>query len=619
MSESVQTKSVSGRDAGWGPGIKSCSADGCDRPSAYRTTTRPGWCQWHADEIFRRAGLEPLTPIIRPSVHRRTRCLTCACESDYNLDYVLDKQSHGESPCRACFWRDWASSRRANLASWGEPVAATDLKEVRRAAEAAGYQYISALTDPCLLDDPHLVECLACGRRAVGRPGDISSMCQCRKSAKRQQPVQAASDRRTGRRKKDLFKDSGRVAVGWWDHDINEPSLWERLTVLATTEVTWKCPHCGGRFKERVRSMADGPGCPACDEKRAAETQARHNRMQTMVVADVPELLAAWDDPDDPATAPLLGSLTVRASGYVFRCPKGHRPRLRPVTYLESGCPHCRGQRSVEEIMDGLTASGGGPRMNAEIASQWHPTRNGSANVNTVPPGSRRKFSWRDESCGFEWNESVKSRDSGERLRCPKCRTILDSLAYHDPELGAEWSPDNPVSAWHVRPTGQLTFTPRWVCSTNAGHVWTAPLPSRYTGSGCPECRVSGKSAVEVAHRDAVASALGSAASGPRLHDPAFTRGSWWSVDILAELPGGHQLAIEYDGAYWHANKMGIDRAKSLDLLDAGLLVARLREHPLPSLEITTDRYREFSVYSDSPDPHGVIAAVLGWAVSGRD
>ncbi|MFI2457838.1 zinc-ribbon domain-containing protein [Streptomyces sp. NPDC019539] len=73
----------------------------------------------------------------------------------------------------------------------------------------------------------------------------------------------------------------------------------------------------------------------------------------------------------------------------------------------------------------------------------------------------------------------------------------------HFPELAAEWSPANPLSAWQVRPTGQTQFVPIWICSRTPEHTWQASLPSRSKGSGCPECREHGKSRVELEYHKA--------------------------------------------------------------------------------------------------------------------
>src|SRR5699024_8409539 len=121
-----------------------------------------------------------------------------------------------------------------------------------------------------------------------------------------------------------------------------------------------------------------------------------------------------------------------------------------------------------------------------------HNVRNGTLKLETISPGSRRRVWWKSWECGHEWQATPAEREKGQRLRCPECRTILDSLAYHFHEMAEEWSSANPLSAWQVRPSGTTAFTPEWVCSNNPSHTWTATLASRTTGSGCPECREAG-------------------------------------------------------------------------------------------------------------------------------
>jgi len=179
-----------------------------------------------------------------------------------------------------------------------------------------------------------------------------------------------------------------------------------------------------------------------------------------------------------------------------------------------------------------------------------------------LSPRSRKAVWWQDPNCGHEWQDTPQLRDSGQRLRCPYCRTILDSLAFHFPGLAAEWSPENPVTAWQVRPTGQTSFVPGWVCTANPEHRWQAPLASRTNGSGCPECREQGKSQVELDHHAAAERAFGRASSGQAVRHEAFARRGVWLVDITVELADGRKLAIEYDGSYWHADKGDVDRRR---------------------------------------------------------
>jgi len=585
--------------------VSVCAEPGCTERPAFRTRTRPTWCDDHITAILWASGLEPLEPFVKPSQQRLTRCLKCGCEAHYSFEYTLQRrnQSAGtELTCRACFWRQWAELSHRDLIPVSEA-------EARQGAEDNGFDYLEPLTSPSLENDPHRVQCRRCKRITAERLGDIGWGCTCRTNPSRAHQTANVSG---APGKKELFKDSELAAVDWWDHDANDAIAWATVTEKARKDVHWKCIYCAHRFAARIVDMATFPRCPNCESQRDAE----YERYKTTLVAAVPELLAAWADEADPQTVTVAGGWELRR----FRCPQGHQPRLSPYSYLSRGCPTCRGKLTVQERLDAIESavsdseSSGQRGISPEIASQWHPTKNGKTRLEALSPRSQRIFWWREEGCGHEWQDSLKGRDSGPRLRCPECETILDSLAYHYPGIAAEWSPNNPISAWHVRPSGQTTFLPAWVCFVNPEHLWSASLASRSSGAGCPDCREHGKSKVELDHFAAAEQAFESARSGQSVRHEAFRRRPAWLVDITAQLPGGQKLAIEYDGSYWHAAKGDVDLAKTLDMLAAGYLVARLREHPLEPLPLSDDRYVEFPVYSTAPDPKATIARVKEWA-----
>lgn len=81
---------------------------------------------------------------------------------------------------------------------------------------------------------------------------------------------------------------------------------------------------------------------------------------------------------------------------------------------------------------------------------------------------------------------------------------------------------------------------------------------------------------------------------------------------MLVGLPDGRRLIIEYDGSYWHSDKADVDREKSLDLLDQGYWVVRIRESPLPSLEVDSNRYSEVKVYPNAQDPEEILQRIAG-------
>lgn len=588
-----------------------CSEVGCALPAAFRTRTNPAWCDEHITAILRTGGLEPLEPFQGPRAWRLTRCLNCGCEAHYRLEYTLGQNRIGVATCRACYWRAWAAHQRSLLEGYADLTPQT-IDEARVFAEKHGFEYLAPLTSPSLRYDPHRTRCQYCGRISAERLGDIGWGCTCQTNPRRTAQTSNVSgpSKPGGKPVKNLLKDSKLPVLDWWDHDANDATVWNTVTIKARREVFWRCPECDLQFSERILDMASGPRCPDCAARRKAERVAEYARLKVTPIADVPELAEAWADDADPRVVTVAGhGMTLRR----FRCREGHHPRVRPLSFLRNGCPSCRGNRTRSERLEAVAADPTVHAMNREIASQWHYEKNGALKLETISPGSRRNVWWKSWECGHEWRATPAEREKGQRLRCPECRTILDSLAYHFPEIADEWSSENPLSAWQVRPSGSTAFSPVWVCSNNPDHNWTVTLAGRATGSGCPECRETGKSKIELAHHEAAVRAFGAASSGQPVIDEAFTHGARWLVDIAAITASGLEVAVEYDGSYWHADKVTIDTAKSLDLLAAGWLVVRLREHPLPSLGIDHSRYAEITVHSTAPDPDGALDRVHAW------
>ena len=587
------------------PSLGPCAHRGCERPAAFKTRTNPAWCDEHITEILKIGGLEPLERFTGPAKWRLTRCLTCGCAAHYRLVYTVDKNRVGEPTCRACYWRQWAARTRQLQGAYAhtDPVPKDD---ARRFAEDHGYDYLGPLTNPSLPDDPHYVRCRHCGRLSAQRLGDIGWGCQCQVNPRR---TQDATEGSASVKKRGLFKDAGIEAVDWWDHDRNSTEAWETVTPRGTRTAWWMCPECGERFEARVVAMAGLPLCPVCEPRRQAEWRAAYEQFKNTPIAAVPELLAAWADDADPSRVMVAGDHELRR----FGCPEGHHPRLSPMTYLQSGCPHCRGQRTTVERLALRDINREAFGMNAEIAAQWHPTKNGNIDLGRLSPNSRKRAWWLDPSCGHEWQASPAEREKRQRLRCPVCRTILDSLAYHFPRLADQWSPTNPLSPLRVRPTATLDFVPTWVCTDDQSHTWKASLASRTAGSECPMCRQSGKSSVELLHLEAARAMFGNAASGRPVRHQAFTARAVWHPDIAIDLADGRTLVIEYDGSYWHADKLGVDTAKTRDLLAAGVLVVRVREYPLLPLPMDDPHYLEITVHAAASNPQLIIGLIADW------
>lgn len=577
-----------------------CSTDHCDNTAAFTTRSKPAWCTDCLTRILNTMSLEPVVPFPGKAERWRTCCRDCGAECDYLLEYLLDLQTRNEPACRFCFWTQWAES--ANRMS-GLPVRSYSIKDQQTMFARIRHEPVRPLVPLPSHNHPILVRCKRCGRQEARRPGDMSCTCTSNPAPR----STGSGPRRT--QPKNLFVDSGHPTLKFWDHAANSETDFKTVTIKAHKLANWACPDCGHKFSARVFEMTDPyrPNCPACEEVQTKKWREEYERLKQTPVSAVPELLAAWaDDDGDPSQVMVADQSPIR-----FKCPKGHHPRVSPRVFLESGCPSCRGLATAAREKPMLAD------VHPEIASQWHPDRNGRWTAANVGPDSTRAVWWRADCCGYEWQAIVASRNKHERQRCPQCETILDSLAWSDPGLAAEWSAENPISAWYVRPHAQTAFMPKWVCSVDASHLWEAAVGSRSGGSECPECRETGKSRVELDHLEAAKKVLTIVRSGAIVRDTRFRARKSWTVDILAEHDGA-KVAIEYDGAYWHGPeaKQLVDRSKSLDLLTAGYLVVRLREDELPALDITNANYREIRVHSTAPRPAMIIAEVAAWLES---
>lgn len=131
--------------------------------------------------------------------------------------------------------------------------------------------------------------------------------------------------------------------------------------------------------------------------------------------------------------------------------------------------------------------------QNPDLASQWHPTKNGNLQADDVAPLSNKKVWWKcEEGQDHEWEAKISSRNHFG-LGCPICsnRKIVESncLATTHPELAAEWHPEK---------NGEMT--PRtvgagsnkyawWKCQKGPDHEWRVKTVSRtHFDSGCPYC-----------------------------------------------------------------------------------------------------------------------------------
>ena len=124
------------------------------------------------------------------------------------------------------------------------------------------------------------------------------------------------------------------------------------------------------------------------------------------------ELLDEWDSERNLPLTPESVSYGSKRNVW-WHCANGHSWQAAVYTRSGSGasCPYCNGRRAIPGETDLATRY-------PDIASQWHPTKNGDLAPSDVLPGSHRLIWWQCEH-GHVWRAQIKSRVSGSG--CPVC------------------------------------------------------------------------------------------------------------------------------------------------------------------------------------------------------
>ena len=183
-----------------------------------------------------------------------------------------------------------------------------------------------------------------------------------------------------------------------------------------------------------------------------------------------------------------------------------------------------------------------------EWVTQWHPVKNGISTPENTSPQSDKPIWWLETTCGHEWKQTPRSRfvsQTGKCLICMNKQVIpgVNDLATTHPHLVNEWDRDcNSVAI------NQVTFGSQrkvhWVSSQ--GHKWCAIIADRSRGFGCPYCvNIISRAECEIRKH---------------LENLGLSVETNIRTIIGKELDlyvPSRQIAIEYNGLYWHTETKG--------------------------------------------------------------
>ena len=299
------------------------------------------------------------------------------------------------------------------------------------------------------------------------------------------------------------------------------------------------------------------------------------DKKEKKYLIDNPTLMAEcnWEKNNELGLEPKTLTLGSGKKAW-WKCEKGHEWQATIASRNGgSGCPYCSGRYAINGENDLAT-------INPELAKEWNYEKNGNLKPNEFAANSGKKVWWKC-SKGHEWQSTIASRNNG--CGCPICSNKQVLISYNDlatinPKLASEW---NHEKNGELKPEDFMPNSNKkawWKCEK--GHEWRATINSRNNGGGCPICTSERntsfpeyafiyylkKQDIEIFHS---------------------YKEKGYELDIY--IPSKN-IAIEYDGYFWHKNKAKKDLEKNSRCVKDGVKLYRIREG-LPVLNDTSIDY----------------------------
>lgn len=165
-----------------------------------------------------------------------------------------------------------------------------------------------------------------------------------------------------------------------------------------------------------------------------------------------------------------------------WKCPNGHEwSAYIPPRVNGTGCPYCQGMLPSKDYNLRI--------VYPDIASEWHPIKNGDLKPENVTPGSEKRVWWKC-SKNHEWSSTVYNR---KYHGCPICareknksKKGVVSLAKAAPHIIGQWHPTKNEGLTPYNFSYGSKKKIWWIC--NEGHEFYKEIKARVRGIGCPYC-----------------------------------------------------------------------------------------------------------------------------------
>lgn len=353
---------------------------------------------------------------------------------------------------------------------------------------------------------------------------------------------------------KTLASEHPEIAAEW--HSTKNGELTPDEVLSNTGKVVWwKCAH-GHEWQASVSHRTRPRGCSFCSNRRVWKG---YNDL----ASQFPDIAAEWHPTKNGDLTPDEVVATTSKKAW-WRCPHGHEWQTPVVkrTVRGHGCHQCSNQAVIPGENDLISQA-------PDIAELFHPTLNADVDLADLAVFSNKKVWWQCDS-GYDhpYMRTVYNQVHAKG-KCPFCcnRRILpgfNDLMHNYPELMSEWDFEkNAKEPYEI--SASSSYVAYWKCEQ--GHEWTASVASRTKHDRiavCPTCKKDRTSFSEQCiifyikihcHEEIKESAK-------LIPDRNY--------EVDAYLPA-RDLAVEYNGTFWHKGKIASDTEKRDLLFSQGI------------------------------------------------
>ncbi len=388
--------------------------------------------------------------------------------------------------------------------------------------------------------------------------------------------------------------DNAELMAEWdWEKNKELGIDPKKITLGSDKRVFWKCKK-GHSWQTNVRPRAvDGTRCPYCSGKKPI---LGVNDLSTTH----PELCLEWHYEKNIDISPAeVSKVSTKKVWWKGKCGHEWQATVGSRT-AGNGCPYCSNVKVLVGYNDLLT-------INPQIASEWHPTKNGERRPQDFIIGSGKKVWWKCSSCGHEWQTSIANRTKNNGTGCPKCKNELIAIKNSTPNPGESLFDINPELAKEWHPTRNGDLTPKdvfpssdkivwWKCIV--GHEWEATISVRNRGIGCIQCSKEKRTSYP---EQAVCYYIS------KLFHDTINRYIEDNKELDIYIPS-LKIGIEYDGMFFHTSeKAEKERNKDHYFAQKGIRVIRIKEKQ----GLTSDISIENDTIFYSPNRHYISLSTV--------